>query len=522
MAQVVAALREVIKAYPGTLASSGVSIEFRSGEVHALLGENGAGKSTLVKILAGLVQPNAGTIEVAGTPVRFGSARAARAAGIGVVHQAGSLIASMTVKENLLLSKPRLKKGRTVETGSPMRPAFPLNIPANRLVRDLSPRERQLIEIYRLLEQHVSLLVLDEPVATLSAQESDLLFRELRLLADAGYAVVVVSHKLPELLKHADRFTVLRKGQVVARLSHSEATPERVVALLNEPGTPARPELFALRAAGRQPPVCANCVSTVELPLMRFCKVSTAPSLAQEKPLQELDLTLWRGEILGITGRPGSGAVNILKLLGGEPLAITSGHLEWPERNGTLRPVTGISRIGVIPADRLADGVIAGLTVGENLALRRRHLFSVLKKKRRGRFAAEMIRRYDIRPASQDAPVGNLSGGNMQKVLLAREMEYADELLLATNPTVGLDIGSTEFVLRMLSEKAANDVCVVIQSDDLDELLAIASRIVVISDGRCVAELAGQQLTREAVGSALTGIVAPSVMDARKLMQEVS
>lgn len=505
---VAAAARDVVKVYPGTVALRGVTVEFFSGEIHALLGENGAGKSTLVKMLAGLIQPDGGTIEAWGRTLRLGSPRAARAQGIGVVHQSGSLIASMTVGENLRLG-PRHKKGADTERG-----LFQLDCPAERLVRDLSQRERQWIEVRRLLSQEVRVFVLDEPTATLSPQESELLFRELRRLAQAGYAVIVVSHKLPELVTHADRFTVLSRGRVVARLARGEATAGRLVELMSDSGGCA-----AERRRGR----ASEQETGAHSPLVHLDCVSTSAERAGESPLRDLTLELCGGEVVGIVGRPGSGAASILSLLRGGGARVTKGKVEW--LGGDAGQGRGSPRaVGYVPANRLLEGGVAGLSVGDNLALRRRHLLGGMRLTRRGtrrrEFAAEMVRRYDIRPANVTAPLGRLSGGNVQKVLLAREMDYAEELLLIENPTAGLDAGTSEFVLSALSEKAARGACVVVHSDDLDELLVVADRVVVISEGRCVSELAAESLTREAVGRALGG--ATSSVSPRATLQFAS
>jgi simple sugar transport system ATP-binding protein len=498
---VAAAVRDVVKVYPGAVALSRVTVEFSTGEIHALLGENGAGKSTLVKMLAGLIHPDSGTVEAWGQPLRLSSPRAARARGIGVVHQSGSLIATMTVEENLrLCSAANTPGGQST---------FQLDCPGHRLVRDLSQRERQWIEVCRLLAQNARILVLDEPTAALSPQESELLFRELRRLAEAGYAVIVVSHKLAELVTHADRFTVLRRGRVAARLTQGEATAARLVELLNGPG-----------AAKRQAMGLCTEATAARTPLVCLDGVSTFAGRSGKIPLSGLSLELCRGEVVGIVGRPGSGAENVLALLRGSSAAITGGSVKWlggAERQERQGP----RAVGYVPANRLVEGGIAGMTVADNLALRRRHLLGgprmTRRAERRRNFAAELIRRYDIRPADDAAHLDMLSGGNVQKVLLAREMDYAEELLLVENPTAGLDVSTSEFVLSALAKKASDGACVVVHSDDLDELLAVADRVVVISGGRCVAELAGESLTREAVGAALGG--ATSFADARAPFQ---
>src|SRR5215210_5151825 len=224
MPEVIAALRHVTKVYPRTVAARDVSIEFFSGELHALVGENGAGKTTLVKILAGSIQPDSGFVEVNGTKRRLARPRAALSAGIGVVHQSGSLIDTLTVSENLQLGKLLTRLLTHDFDGDTPHSILPTDLSLDRLVLELNPRLRQLVEIHRLLLQRARLLVLDESTSNLAPQESSLLFADLCRLAKAGYAVVVVSHKLPELLQHCHRFTVLRKGRTVACLNREQAT----------------------------------------------------------------------------------------------------------------------------------------------------------------------------------------------------------------------------------------------------------------------------------------------------------
>jgi ABC-type uncharacterized transport system ATPase subunit len=493
MTEVVAALRGVKKAYPRVLAAQDITVEFRYGEIHALVGENGAGKSTLVKILGGLLKPNSGKVEVNGQAMRFHNPRAALAAGIGVVHQSGSLIETLTVGENLRLGKIYAPKSISHKLNIEHL-SFIREISEDQLVDALGPRERQLVEIQRLLLQRINLLVLDEPTSALSSQESTLLFSQLRLLAKAGCAIVVVSHKLPELIANCDRFTVLQKGRVVAHLHRSVVSAERLVKLMSGPDIPT--QVF------RQKPATGPLHPIAQEPAIRFQRVCTASSSKYEMTLRHLNLEIRRGEILGLVGRPGSGTTNILKILRGERVAISSGRIEWGQ--------TDRQAVGYIPAQRMTSGTIASFTVGENLALRRRHFLGRLGtpswRKQRHDFVNSLIRRFDVRPANEDVLVGALSGGNAQKVLVAREMDFSKSLLLAMSPTAGLDVGSAFFVYKALREKASTGSCVVVHSDDLDEIIYLADRLVVIAEGRCILELTGQQITREEIGLALSGV----------------
>lgn len=494
MAGVFAALHEVTKAYPRVLAVQDITVEFRYGEIHALAGENGAGKSTLVKILGGLLKPNSGTVEVNGQAMRFSNPRAALAAGIGVVHQSGSLIETLTVGENLRLGKIYAPRSISDNKLKIEHPSFIREIPEEQLVNALGPRERQLVEIQRLLLQRINLLVLDEPTSALSSQESTLLFGQLRLLAKAGCAIVVVSHKLPELIANCDRFTILQKGRVVTHLHRSVVSAERLVKLMSGPDIPTK--VF------RQKPATAPLPSIGQRQAIRFRDVCTAPSSRYETPLRELNLEIRCGEILGLVGRPGSGTTNVLKILRGERVNITRGRVEWGQMDRQA--------VGFIPAERMTSGTIAAFSVGENLALRRRHFLGRLGtpswRKERRDFVNSLIRRFDVRPANENALVGSLSGGNAQKLLVAREMDYSTSLLLAMSPTAGLDVRSAFFVYKALREKASAGSCVVVHSDDLDEIIYLADRLVVLAEGRCILELTGQQITRDEVGLALSGV----------------
>jgi simple sugar transport system ATP-binding protein len=489
----------ITKAYPGILACSDVSAEFSGGEIHALIGDNGAGKSTLVKILAGVIQPDAGMIEIGGRAIKLSGPQSARAQGIGVIHQSSSLIDTMTVKDNLLIGTFN-NPAREVAVWKRASEVSPLpGIPLERYVHNLSPRERQILEIHQLLAQKVNLLILDEPTSALSPQESARLFSELRSLAKSGLGVLVVSHKMPELLTHADRFTVLRKGRVEASLSRKEVEPSNLSVSL---GADVCDQSPAKTAAEEGP--CRK----VRTALVQIRDLSTQSKSPYESSLTKVNLPLYRGEILGVAARPGSGVNTLVNLFYGEqvfqnPFSVIEGKVEWAAGNEKARKRC----IGLIPADRLSSGVVGSMTIADNLALRQRNLLSCLwvsyQRKSLRKFAENLISQYDIRPANPDLEVQNLSGGNLQKVIVAREVAYAEELLLALNPTAGLDATSTKFVRQLLREKAAGGLCVLLHSDDLDELAEIADRVIVLSRGSCVDELAGARLNPESIGKAL-------------------
>lgn len=496
MTEVIAALREVTKIYPGTIAARGVSIEFFSGELHALVGENGAGKSTLVKMLAGTLQPDLGFVEIRGKRRRFTKPRAALTAGIGVVHQSGSLIDSLTVKENLALGNfltRRLVRGK-LNRSAELSP----EISPNTYVRDLSPRQRQMVEIHRLLLQQAQVLVLDESTSNLAPHESGFVFAELKRLALSGYAVIVVSHKLRELVEHCDRFTVLKNGQVIGQLTSDEASVETMVRLFNRANASTTiPPAVEATEAGKSVAARANS-------LIRFNEVRTLFQSDTEW-VYDANFEVRRGEILGLAGRPGSGISTILRLLRRQPVPLTSGSVEW----GKDSEVGPDGRIGFVPGDRVGQGLIGALTVGENLMLRRRHLLgrigSYRSRRQRLAFVNSLMTKFNVRPANPNRPLATLSGGNAQKVLLAREMEFSDSLLIVESPTAGLDIGSASFVRRMLREKANTGTAVVLASDDPDELAELCDRVIVFYDGENVSELQDSEITSESLGISMSG-----------------
>lgn len=496
MSEIIAALRQVTKIYPRTIAAREVSVEFFSGEVHALVGENGAGKTTLVKILTGTVQPNSGFVEVRGQKRRLTTPRVALMAGIGAVHQSGSLIDTLTVRENLDLGNFLTR--RATQGSGHASSMLPPEISLNAYVRDLSPRQRQMVEIHRLLLQQVRVLVLDESTSNLSPQESSFVFAELNRLARLGYAVIIVSHKLPELLTYCNRFTVLKDGQVVGQLNREQPTVESIVRLMTRGESSS-----AVAPAGRAASAANSEVDVGKIPLIRFNHVCTDAE-SETEPIYDINLDVLRGEILGIAGRSGSGVATILSLLRGQRGSLTAGSIEW-SKDSKDGPD---GRIGFVPAERISKGLIGALTVGENLLLRRRNLIgrisSYTQVRKRQAFVNSLIKEFDVRPADPNRALATLSGGNAQRVLLAREMEYADSLLIVESPTAGLDIGSASFVRRVLRQKVKDGLSVVLASDDLDELVELSDRVIVLSGGRCTSELKGSELTSESLGIAMS------------------
>ena len=489
-------LRGITKRFGALTANAGVDLELRAGEVHALLGENGAGKSTLMKILYGLYQPDEGEIWVNGHRVSIRSPADAIAHGIGLVSQHFTLIRTLTVAENVVLGMP---SGLTFDLGRACRAVAATSrrhnfeVVPSALVRHLSVGEQQRVEILKALHRNARVLILDEPTAVLTPQESQALFAAVKGLVAQGLAVVFISHKLPEVLAVSDQVTVLRDGRVVGRMNTPEASEAHLAQLM------VGRESFG----GKRAPLTASTGEAV----LTLNEVWAASAKGQAA-LRGLSLTVRSGEILAMAGIAGNGQSELAQVLQG---------LRRPTRgavtlNGRtlqgLPPGEIVQRgVGHIPEDRLA-AVVGEMTVAENLALQYLPEFT-----RRGQLdgraitahAEQLIGEYHIK-ASPTTRVRSLSGGNMQKVILARSLHRQPALVVAVGPTRGLDIGATDYVRSRLLEQRARGAAILLISEDLDEILALADRIAVIYEGRIVGEVNAGAADAERLGLMMSGL----------------
>jgi general nucleoside transport system ATP-binding protein len=472
--------RGVTKTFDGKLANDAVDFVARCGEVHALLGENGAGKTTLISVLCGQYRPDAGEIEVHGAARRFGSPRDALRAGIGVVHQDLRQVERFSVVENVVLGTSDRANGSAERRVAEIFGELGFALDPRAIVGNLSVGERQQLEIVKLLYRGMSILILDEPTAVLAPQQSQQLFRALRRLADEGKAVVFISHRLREVTAAADVVTVLRHGRVVAHQPVAGAAPEELARLMvgDEAGGTweARP-------------------GTPREPVLQLERVSCAGG---RRALAGLDLVVRRGEIVGVAGVSGNGQVELAELAA-----------------GMLEPDSGECRasgdtVAFIPEDRLATGLVAPMTVAENLAFRRFHRRPMstslwLRKARLRQHAHELIERFRIPVNRSHLQVGKLSGGGLQRVIVAREMTESPDLLVAAQPTRGLDVVSALAVRNQLVAARDAGAGVLLVSEDLDELLELCDRIVVMLAGRIVADVPREEVTRNELGRHMTG-----------------
>jgi simple sugar transport system ATP-binding protein len=500
-------LRHVTKRFGPLVANDDISLELQRGEVLALLGENGAGKSTLVAILFGHYVADAGSIEVDGHPLPPGDTGAALAAGIGMVHQHFTLAENLSVLDNVMLGteplwQPFSRRSAAREQLRATGERFGLAVDAEARVADLSVGERQRVEILKALVRGARVLILDEPTAVLTPAESQRLFATLRKLVDGGLSVIFISHKLDEVLAVSQRIAVLRAGRLVATLAAAQAGKAELAALMV--GRDVAPPRRSATAAG-----AARCV---------LRGVSLRGAHVRDR-LEPLELELRGGEIVAVAGVSGNGQHALAMLLFG----LRAPDTGTVELDGVVMPAdprawvrAGVARI---PEDRQAEGTVGDMAIWENAVLERPQSFAragLLQGAAAIAHARRIVERYDVRGAGTAgraevaAPVRSLSGGNMQKLILGRVLGASDEaatpaLVVAEQPTWGLDVGAVAFVHQQLIDAAARGSAVLLISEDLDEIFAIADRIAVMHRGRLGDARPVHDWTLEAVGLAMAG-----------------
>jgi len=496
-------LRDITKRFPGVVANDGVHFEAAEGEVHALLGENGAGKSTLSNILTGLYRPDGGEILLWGQPVSFASPRDALEAGIGMVHQHFRLVPPFTVAENVILGDhrgegkkfmvhPRRIERRVAELGERYRIA----VDPRARIWQLSIGEQQRVEILKALYREARILILDEPTAVLTPQEAESLFETLRVMAEEGRTIIFISHKLHEVKAVSDRVTVLRDGKTIDTVATADATPRSLASLM----------------VGRDVSLAARVERRNEVgePVLEIHSLWAQGDRGGDA-LRGIDLTLRAGEILAIAGVAGNGQRELAETITGMRTP-TRGEIVLCGRRLRGGDAREAIRAGVahVPEDRLHTGVAPSLPISSNVVLKSYRAGSVtrgplLRLRLIRKYAAELIHRYDVRGGGPEVPARQLSGGNLQKVVLAREFEGSPRVLVVASPTRGLDVAAIETVHRYLREAAEGYVGVLLISEDLDEILALADRVAVIYEGAIVGERDARSATVDELGLLMAG-----------------
>ncbi len=505
-------LRGITKHYGSVVACSGVNLALEAGQIHGVLGENGAGKSTLMKVLIGLVQPDEGDIQLFGRTMRIDDPQAAAALGIGMVHQHFSLVDPLTVWENVLLGeRARFDRQRARDLVGEIGDRYGLTIDPDACVGDLSAGLRQRVELIKCLRRDPRVVVLDEPTSVLTPAESEQLFTTLREIVTREHrAVALVSHKLAEILHATDVVTIMRQGRVVDHYPTTATRPADLAKAMVGREVSLRGEAAALGVIDElvaAPRGEAREVGPVMLEL-RGITVKT-DGVAR---LDRLDLELRAGEILGVAGVEGNGQrelgdllSSLLHLDGGQVLvngsAVAAGRAGAMARAG----------IAVIPEDRHDSGCVLTMSVAENLILDRPGTVArsgLLDHQRMRALAVGLMEEFEIQAAGPDAPLWSLSGGNQQRVVLARELSHRPSVLVAAQPTRGLDVGAIEYMSERLRRAAGEGIAVLLISTELEEILDLADRILVLSRGRAIGQLDRAEATPERLGLLLGGVAA--------------
>ncbi|MDN3273112.1 ATP-binding cassette domain-containing protein [Frankia sp. RB7] len=495
MAQPLVMMSSIRKQFGPVLANDDVSVTVNAGEVLALLGENGAGKSTLMKILYGFYAADAGTIRISGQPVSFSSPREAMAAGIGMVFQQFSLIPALSVLENLLAALPDapwLQPRGSTKVRAALRWLTRLapEIDPNRAVRTLSVGERQLVELAKVLNLDARVVILDEPTSVLTPAETERLYGFIKTLTSEGKAVVLITHKLADIAACADHIVVMRGGKIVDEAPARDRTPGSLVEAMVGRGV-----------AGSLPPPSSP---PTDVPLLQVRGLSAD---IQGRKIRDVSFELAPGEILGIAGVSGNGQFTLAESLAGLVPAL-AGDVVLDGVSIASRVEDGAisGDVAYVPERPLDNAVVADLDLALNLALRDvRQLDFFPDRKAAFRRAHELISRYDIRPPQPTLAASALSGGNLQKLVIARELSGRVRLVIACYPTMGLDVLATQAVYREMFRQATEDACVVWISEELDDLLSYAHRIAVIHAGEIMGITRREAADRRTLGRWMAG-----------------
>jgi simple sugar transport system ATP-binding protein len=488
------------KEFPGVVANDRVSFDVRRGEVHALLGENGAGKSTLMNILYGLYRPDGGEIRLNGKPVSFSSAREAIEAGIGMVHQHFMLIPVMTVAENIVLGTEPVREGIFLDEAAAdkrvadMAQTFHFAVDPGALVEDISVGQQQRVEIMKALYRNADLLILDEPTAVLTPQEASDLFEILRTLQREGISIIFISHKLNEVLEIADRITVLRRGKTIETVSRAAATEASLARAMV-----GREVLLRVEKKAAQP---GDVLLTVQDLHVRDDR--------QIEKVRGVSFDVRAGEIVGIAGVDGNGQTELIDALTGlqriesGTVSIAGRKLSHPDARTALD-----AGIGHIPEDRQRRGLVLEFSIAENIALHDYAKppdarFGWLFPRRMVDRARTLIREFDVRGGGPFTRAGGLSGGNQQKLVAAREIARDPKVLIAAQPTRGLDVGAIEYLHRRLVTERDEGRAILLVSLELDEILSLSDRVLVMYEGEIVGEHAGE-VSEEEIGLEMLG-----------------
>jgi ABC-type uncharacterized transport system ATPase subunit len=505
-------LRNITKAFPGVLANDSVDLTLEEGEILALLGENGAGKTTLMNILYGLYEPDAGEVLIRGKEVTIDDPNDAIGQGIGMVHQHFMLVPVFTVTENVMLGVEPVRNGVLLDRAKVAKQVeaiseqYGLQVDPHAVIQNLSVGAQQRVEIIKLLYREADILILDEPTAVLTPQEVDEFFEVVRSLVSQGKSVIFITHKLREVMELADRITVLRHGRVVGTTGVEGTTREGLAAMMV--GREVVLEVDKDEAHPGKP------VLEVKDLVVRDDRGNLA--------LRGVSFDVCAGEVLGVAGVQGNGQTELIGALTGLR-EIEGGRFSIMDEDMTHASPRAILEKGVahVPEDRQKDGLVLSFPVADNMVLNTYYKkpyseFGTINQLAVSEAAEERVRRFDVRTPGLMTPVANLSGGNQQKVIIAREFSRPINLLIASQPTRGLDVGSIEYIHGRIVEKRDQGVAVLLVSPELDEVLSLSDRVAVMYEGEIVDILPAAEATKERVGLLMAGASAEEAADASR------
>jgi general nucleoside transport system ATP-binding protein len=499
--------KDITKIFPGVIANDHISFSLKKGEILALLGENGAGKTTLMNVLYGLYQPDEGEIFVEGKKVAFHSPSDAIDMGIGMVHQHFMLVPVFTVAENVMLGKEDLKPGgfldpaKTAAKIEKISNEYNFNVNPYDYVKDLPVGVQQRVEIIKLLFRGAEILIFDEPTAVLTPQEADDLFVIIRALAKQGKSIIFITHKLREVLDLADRIVVLRLGKKVGETTPKESSQSALASMMV--GRKVELELAKSKAKTSGEVIAVNNLIVTDN--------------KKQVTVDDVSFDVKAGEIFGVAGVQGNGQTELVEALTGLRSA-ASGRINISNHDVTHATPREITELGVahVPEDRQKDGLVLPFPVMENLVLCTYYLPPFAKRKFIdwkvvAGHAQKLTEQYDIRTPSINAKVSTLSGGNQQKVIVARELSRPIKLLIASQPTRGLDVGSIEYIHHQILNKRDEGIAVILVSSELDEVMQLSDRIAVMFRGKILAIVPSGKASKEEIGLVMAGIVPDSL-----------
>ena len=493
MSDYVLELKDIVKIYGnGVAANKNVSFQLKEGEIHAIVGENGAGKSTLMKILFGMEKPTSGEILFKGKKVEIDSSNKAIEMGIGMVHQHFMLVPSFTIAQNMILGMEPVKGftidyNRAITMTEELGKMYNLHVDPNMKVKDLSVGMKQKVEILKALLRGAKILILDEPTAVLTPQETEELFIQLKKLKDKGHTIIFISHKLKEVKNICDRVTIIRKGITKGTYNVSEVTQAEISNLMM-----GRDIVLKYNKSKRE----------AGKPILKIRGLKC--NNIDDKPLlKNIEFTVNKGKILGIAGIEGNGQRELINIITGEKRNF-DGEVLFKDKNIKSMTIHKLRKNGIayIPEDRMTQGVAAAALIRENLAANRYDLKEMnyglfMNMKKIIKLADELVSDYDIVCKNPDQKIESLSGGNIQKVVVARECSIEPELLIAEQPTRGVDVGAAEFIHKEIIKLRDRDTAVLLVSADLNEVMELSDSLMVMYEGEIVAYIDDPSLTTE-------------------------